>query len=376
MATSYPLFYNSIVTDNVGDRPYDADSFSLWLSKFFTTGVFAGEFAVTEVSGMTVTVSGGYVNINGKVMIFDDKTFELDQASANSDRYDNIVIERNDTDRQFYFKVVKGTPGSPAPSPTRTSGKYQLVVARVHIRKGATSIRRSDVEDTRSYKSLCGIVAGTVEEMDFEAFTAQFEAYFDEFKTDNMDAFETWFQTIQGILDEDVAGNLQNEIDNDVVKRADPRITVDPDVDPSSTLNPDGALFDIAYRKFDWRDAFYADGNICYLKFLLKYMVQKLYEHEEVKTVCVAKNNLTVPGKTSSGMGTLEIDFAGDYDTEKYYLWNVECTLNNAKLPYMTAIGGFTNISAIGGSKAIISNNASAWVNYTGYFTLTLKRRS
>ena len=376
MATSYPLFYNSIITDNVGDRPYDADSFSLWLAKFFRTGVFAGEFAVTEVSGMTVTVSGGYVNIDGKVMIFDEKTFELDQASANNDRYDNIVVERNDTDRQFYFKVVKGTPGSPAPSPTRTSGKYQLVVARVRIRKGATSIRRSDVEDTRSYKSLCGIVAGTVEEMDFEAFTAQFEAYFDEFKTDNMDAFETWFQTIQGILDEDVAGNLQNEIDNDVVKRADPRITVDPDVDPSSTLNPDGALFDIAYRKFDWRDAFYADGNICYLKFLLKYMVQKLYEHEEVKTVCVAKNNLTVPGKTSSGMGTLEIDFAGDYDTEKYYLWNVECTLNNAKLPYMTAIGGFTNISTIGGSKAIISNNASAWVNYTGYFTLTLKRRS
>lgn len=377
MATSYPLFYNSIVTDNVGDRPYDADSFSLWLAKFFRTGVFAGEFEITEVSGMTVTVSGGYVNINGKVMIFDDKTFEFDQASTNADRYDNVVIERNDTDRQFYFKVVKGTPDSPAPSPVRTGGKYQLVVARVRVRKGATAIRRSDVEDTRAYKSLCGIVAGTVEEMNFEAFTAQFEAYFDEFKTDNMDAFETWFESIRGILDEDVAGNLQNEIDNDVVKRVDPRIAVDPNVDPSSTLNPDGALFDIAYRKFDWRDAFYAAGNICYLKFLLKYMVQKLYEHEEVKTVCVAKNNLTVPGKTSSGMGTLEIDFAGDYDTEKYYLWNVECTLNNAKLPYMSASsGGFTNISTIGGSKAIISNNASAWVNYTGYFTLTLKRRS
>lgn len=376
MATSYPLFYNSIVTDNVGDRPYDADSFSLWLAKFFTTGVFAGEFAVTEVSGMNVTISGGYVNINGKVMIFDDKTFEFDQASTNADRYDNIVIERNDTDRQFYFKVVKGTPDSPAPSPTRTSGKYQLVVARVRVRKGATAIRRSDVEDTRAYKSICGIVAGTVEEMDFEAFTAQFEAYFDEFKTDNMDAFETWFETIQGILDEDVAGNLQNEIDNDVVKRSDPTFTIN----PLGRNHPDGELFNIAFNEFNWLDAFHttpeaADG--AYLLFLLSYIVQKLYEHEEVKTVCVAKNNLTVPGKTSSGIGTLEIDFAGDYDTEKYYLWNVECTLNNAKLPYMSASsGGFTNISTIGGSKAIISNNASAWVNYAGYFTLTLKRRS
>lgn len=376
MATSYPLFYNLIVTDNVGDRPYDADSFSLWLAKFFTTGVFAGEFAVTEVSGMTVTVSGGFVNIGGKVMVFDETTLELDQAGANTNRYDNIVIERNDTDRQFYLKVVKGVADSTAPAPVRTGGVYQLVIARVHIRAGATAISRSDVQDTRADKTLCGIVAGTVEEMDFEAFTAQFEAYFDEFKTGNQADFEAWFETIQGILDEDVAGNLQNEIDNDVVKRADPRITVDPDVDPSSTLNPDGALFDIAYRKFDWRDAFYADGNICYLKFLLKYMVQKLYEHEEVKTVCVAKNNLTVPGKTSSGVGTLEIDFASDYDTEKYYLWNVEGTLNNFKLPYMTANGNFTNISNVGGTKAIISNNASAWVNYTGYFTLTLKRRS
>lgn len=375
MATSYPLFYNSIVTDNVGDRPYDADSFSLWLSKFFTTGVFAGEFAVTEVSGMTVTVSGGYVNINGKVMIFDDTTLALSQANPSLARTDSIVIERNDTDRQFYLKVVKGVDGGSPTPPVRTGGIYQLVIARVLVRAGATSITRANIQDTRADKDLCGIVAGTVEEMDFGQFTAQFEDYFQDFMDTNMAGFTAWFESIRGILDEDVAGNLQNEIDNDVVKRADPTFIIN----PLGRNHPDRELFNIAFNEFNWIDAFHttpeaADG--AYLLFLLSYIVQKLYAHEEIKTVCVAKPNLTVPGKTSSGVGTLEINFASDYDTEKYSLWNVECTLNNAKLPYVSASGGFTNISTIGGSKAIISNNASAWVNYTGYFTLTLKRRS
>ena len=374
MAIAYPLFYNSIE----GDRIYNADSFSDWLKKFFTTGVFAGDFDVQSIQGMHIEMGGGYVNIGGKVMIFDDTTLTVPVADSQYKRIDNIVIERNDTDRQFYLKVVQGSPAaSPvAPAPVRTGGVYQLVLARVLVNAGVTDVSPANITDTRADTDLCGIVAGTVEEMDFGQFTAQFEAYFDEFKTGNQADFEAWFQTIQGILDEDVAGNLQNEIDNDVVKRADPRITVDPDVDPSSTTNPDGALFDIAYRKFDWRAAFYPDGEVCYLKFLLKHIVQKLYEYEQTKTVCILIPNLTVPGKTSSGPGTLEINFASYFDTDKYYLWDVACTLNNAKLPYLAIGGNYTNISTIGGAKAIINNNAGAWVNYTGYFTLTLRRKS
>ena len=60
-------FWNS---DNA-DRVYDADSFSNWLKKFFTTGVFSGDLMVTPAGGMSLSVSPGYCNIEGKVRIFE-----------------------------------------------------------------------------------------------------------------------------------------------------------------------------------------------------------------------------------------------------------------------------------------------------------------
>jgi hypothetical protein len=97
----YPLFYNSVN----GDRVYDADSFSDWLKKFFTTGVFKDELRVTAASGMTVNISAGYANINGKVMEFDASSLTLDPAEAHLHRIDAVVIERNDTSRNFTLKI-------------------------------------------------------------------------------------------------------------------------------------------------------------------------------------------------------------------------------------------------------------------------------
>lgn len=43
----YGYFWNS----NEHDRVYDADSFSNWLRKFFTTGVFQNDLQVTADRG-------------------------------------------------------------------------------------------------------------------------------------------------------------------------------------------------------------------------------------------------------------------------------------------------------------------------------------
>ena len=163
------LFWNS----EAGDRKYDANSLGKWQSKFFTNGVFPGDFEVTPVAGMTVSMAPGYVNINnpdsvnigGKVRIFDEAiSFTLDTANTVYPRIDTIVMERNDTDREITVKSVTGiASANPTPAPpVRTTSIYQLVIAEIYVDTGAISIDADDITMKRSDPDVCGIVTGTV----------------------------------------------------------------------------------------------------------------------------------------------------------------------------------------------------------------------
>ena len=210
--SEYAYFYNS---EN-GDRVYDADSFSNWLKKFFTTGVFEGDCQVTALGSMVVNLATGYANIMGKVKELENQTFTLEPADGSYPRIDTIVIERNDTDRDITAKLITGELSGNDPIPTPRvweNGVYQLVVAEIYVAAGATEVTQADITDKRSDPDVCGIVAGTVTEMDFSQFTAQFESYFEQFKASNLEEFSEWFEMIKGQLSEDAAGHLQNEID-------------------------------------------------------------------------------------------------------------------------------------------------------------------
>ncbi len=205
----YAFFYNS---EN-GDRKYDAESFEHWLKKFFTSGVFTGELKVTANNDMTVTLGKGYANVDGKVKLFaSDNALKLETANATYDRIDSIVIERNDSKRDVVAKVVTGGYASNpiAHVPVRSGGIYQLVVAQIRVNHGAVMITQTDITDTRAKKDLCGLVTGTVNEIDFDEICNRYDAWLDEQKT----AITTWFDNVKGQLSEDVAVNLQNQVDN------------------------------------------------------------------------------------------------------------------------------------------------------------------
>ena len=208
MANQYGLFWNS----ESGDRVYDADSLAEWLQHFFTNGVFEGELYTTSSGSMDISISKGYANINGKVRMFDSVTaLTLEAANPLYPRIDNVVVERNNTNREITLKVVTGTySGSTATpvGPTRTEAIYQLVIARIQVDAGATQITQANITDTRMDKDLCGYVSGTVSEIDYSQISAQFSAYLEEFKANNLTAFEEWFATIQGILGKDEAAKL------------------------------------------------------------------------------------------------------------------------------------------------------------------------
>ena len=203
----YANFYNSINKDRV----YDASSFEEWLKPFFKTGVFNSQLQVVQNSGMNIKVKPGNAFIEGKLKYFENDTvLSVDAAHATYNRIDNVIVRRNDTNRDFTIMIQKGTnANSPtAPSPVRQDGIYDIVIAQIYVQAASIEIFQRNITDTRANSSLCGWVVSNIEEVDFEQIVAQFNDYFDDFKTTNLNEFNTWFETIKGILGEDEAAEL------------------------------------------------------------------------------------------------------------------------------------------------------------------------
>lgn len=206
---TYANFYNS---DN-NDRVYDADSFSEWLRPFFKNGVFNGELQVVADSGMNVKVRTGNAYIDGKMKNFENETtLTLEKASANSTRIDSVVVRRNDTERDFSILVAKGSTS--APDPVRQEGIYDLVLAHITVGASVTEIKQANITDTRMNADLCGWVVTNIDEIDFSQITSQWSDYIANFEAEQLQAFQTWFDTIKGQLGSDVAGSLQTQINN------------------------------------------------------------------------------------------------------------------------------------------------------------------
>lgn len=195
-------FFNSINSDRV----YDATDFALFLSKYFTNGVFDGGLSVSKGSGMGITVNIGDANINGYRYSNDDTlNLSLNIGDAQYTRIDNVTIRLDLDNRKISTIIDEGIPSSSpvAKDPQRTAFLYDLVISRITIPAGTTEITASMIEDTRFNNNLCGIVEGAVEQINTTDIFAQYEAYFNE-----------WFADLQTQLSGDVAGNLQNEITN------------------------------------------------------------------------------------------------------------------------------------------------------------------
>ena len=196
-ANEYGYFFNSINSD----RTYNAESFEQWLKKFFISGVFQGDMQVTAQStpDMTVNVAAGYANLDGKPARWDSaNTMTLATASGVYNRIDTIVLRRDDTTRTISIEVVTGTAAlNPYPTPpTRNADTYELVLAQIFVGVGATSITQANITDTRLDSDICGYVAATVDQIDFD----QIQAQYDQWAVETQEFFEDWFENIRGQL--------------------------------------------------------------------------------------------------------------------------------------------------------------------------------
>ena len=196
--SEYAMFYNSVE----GDRVYDADDMTDWLKPFFVTGVFNGQMQVTANDDMTVTVANGYVNIGGKVKKFPNaQTFDIETASGTLNRIDNVIVRRNDTDRDITVMIQKGgyAEHPTAPEIVRSGACYDLKIAEIYIAAGSIKITQADITDTRADSSVCGWVVSTVQEIDFSQITAQFNAYFARYQGMIQSQYATYLSVIENL---------------------------------------------------------------------------------------------------------------------------------------------------------------------------------
>lgn len=200
MANALP--FNSI--DH--DRVYKAEDWAWYFATFLTNGVFpkpSDGLQVIAYQNMEVRVNMGYAFINGYAFKNPaTKSIVLDTAEGALNRVDRIVVRWDLTERDIYLAVLKGVPSAQptAAAVTRNTERWELAIADIYVGKGVTAIRTANITDQRFNSAVCGIVKGTVEEIDVSVLTKQFNDFFSIYSQAVMDEFSVYKQNMENYL--------------------------------------------------------------------------------------------------------------------------------------------------------------------------------
>ena len=244
------------------DRAVTSEVLRQIYKRYFTNGVFGiSDSTCFQVSvatgGAGVSIAPGACQIQGATGYEENAvTLEITPNSSNLPRIDTVVARLNDNSdyRSIYFDILEGTPAvtPTAPALTQSDSVWELGLCNIARAANSSVITNSNITDTRADSARCGYVTA-IQQLDTASLYQQFRAYIQEVR-DALDAadatynetaqnylttlettgdakladitqafnayaavteeeFNNWFASIRDILDEDVAGHLQNEID-------------------------------------------------------------------------------------------------------------------------------------------------------------------
>lgn len=232
----------------VFDRAEEASFFAKYFSQFISNGVFPNPSTNMQVltdTEMTVKVDIGVCYINGYMgWVETPEKFTIEESDLQA-RIDRIVARLDFTDRSIKLFVKKGVAqGNPvAPELQRDYDIYEIALADIRVNANAIEITQENITDLRLNTELCGIVANQLQHVDtttlfnqyqewLKRVTAeaeadlldkkqQFELDLTNLENEFVKAFDTWFKTVEYVLDGDAAGhllNLINGIKSDMLK--------------------------------------------------------------------------------------------------------------------------------------------------------------
>lgn len=215
-------FFDSHLVDGKYDRAYLAEHFAKYFASFIGNGIFGGnsnELMVlqNETANMGVRVQKGKAFINGYFYENDDELLlQLDVADGVLNRIDLIVLKFDNVERVIRLAVKKGTPSTNASAPTlqRDSDYYELALAEVYVRAGATSIIQMNITDKRLDKTVCGLVQGVVQQFDTTNFGAQIDSFIRNFETYNTTKMNEVLARLNAMADNNDLASLIIDIEN------------------------------------------------------------------------------------------------------------------------------------------------------------------
>lgn len=206
------------------DRVYNAAAFAHYFSLLVKNGVFPDPSTGLQVKAsstpdMHVSVQPGNGWVNGYYLTVPDNDSEvltLPTANPSLHRIDSVIMGLNYAEReiQLYIRPGVASTNPVAVSLQRDGDVYELELAQILVGAGTASISQANITDMRSNTSRCGIVTGTIDQIDTTDLFAQYNA-----------AFQAWFEDIQGQLSGDVAANLQLQINSLKTGKADTAVT-------------------------------------------------------------------------------------------------------------------------------------------------------
>ncbi|HPJ01768.1 MAG TPA: hypothetical protein PKU80_02880 [Candidatus Limiplasma sp.] len=165
MAQEQYGFFNSTVED---ERSYDSADMAVMLRTLAASGVAdGGECLRISAEGSTMRtlvgygsamVEGHYYRLGsdgGSVKAFEHGT------EAELGRIDRIILRLNLTARTVTLQKLIGTAASTpqAPALTRNAEVWELSLAQVRIRAGASEVLPADITDERGDEAVCGLIA-------------------------------------------------------------------------------------------------------------------------------------------------------------------------------------------------------------------------
>ena len=223
-----------------GDRKYYIEQQAAVNAQIYSNGVLpvGHQFQVLATEGLGVKVTPGYAWLNGYWILNDaDYAMTLDAPDGVMHRVDNIVLQWHRANRETTITVKKGVYSAEpvAPDLQRDADIFELCLAQIMVEAGATHVTQADVTDTRPDADLCGLSA-VYDPPESDAWFAQFNAGYQEWLqratgeytewfqgatngyNEWLDAQQTdfydWYHGLQDLLDEEVAVQLSNRIDD------------------------------------------------------------------------------------------------------------------------------------------------------------------
>lgn len=214
-------FFNAVINGGVPDRSYLAEDFARYFSTFIGNGVFPNPSDQLQViavdNNMNIRIKKGCAWINGYFYEnTDEYILKLNPADGVLDRIDRVVLRLDFLERKIKAVVKQGDWNSnPIPKELqKDENAYEIALADLKVKHGIIGINAGDITDLRLNKNLCGIVHGTIEQVDTTEIFNQYTRYLNAKLNSN--EFSDWLNKLKNKLDpnSDLAAQLQLQIDS------------------------------------------------------------------------------------------------------------------------------------------------------------------